>query len=465
MHAETNGGDVRDRVDDPEAWLAALVESSDDAIVAVRPDLTITTWNAGAEKLYGYPAQEMIGRSGRIIIPPERAQEEIDMQREVFAGRRVAHFETRRLRKDGTLVDVVLTTFPVFDEHGDIAGVSAIARDITDRKRAERELRESEARYRAIVESATDIVVGLSAEGLISALNPAFERILGHRRENWIGKSPLPLVHPDDISGAVEALDAALRGELAVPYEGRARTASGDYIVLETTTTTLFRDGEPNGLLSLSRDVTERSRSQQRFAALLEAAPDAMVVVNARGEMELVNRQAETMFGYSREELLGRTVEMLLSESERARHAQLRAEYLRDPGIRHMGSGLDLVVQRKDGTVFPADVALAPLKTDTGMVVTVAIRDMTQRRRREIAQTRQAADSAMELAQLTLRELEVLSLAAEGLTAAAVGMRLIVSTRTVESHLASAYRKLAVNTREQAVRKFQRLRQAGLPTT
>jgi PAS domain S-box-containing protein len=465
VHADTNGGDVRDRVDDPQAWLTALVESSDDAIISVAPDLTITTWNAGAEKLYGYPATEMIGRSGRIIVPPDRAQEEIQLQREVFAGQRVAHFESQRLRKDGTLVDVLVTTFPVFDEHGEIAGVSAIARDITDRKRAERELRDSEARYRAIVDSATDLVVGLSAEGLITALNPAFERVLGYRREDWIGKSPLPLVHPDDIPAAIEALDAALRGELAVPYEGRARTASGDYVVLETTTTTLYRDGQPNGLLSVSRDVTERSRSQQRFAALLEAAPDAMVVADAQGDIELVNRQAETMFGYSREELLGRQVEVLLSENELARHGLLRAEYLRDPGIRRMGSGLDLVLQRKDGTVFPADVALAPLQTETGLVVTIAIRDMTQRRRREIALTREAADSAMELAQLTLRELEVLSLAAEGLTAAAVGSRLIVSTRTVESHLASAYRKLGVNTKDQAVRKFRRLRQAGASAT
>lgn len=457
MRADTNGGDVRFRVDDPQAWLTALVESSDDAIVGVSPDLTIQTWNAGAEKLYGYPASEMLGRSGRIIIPPDRAEEEAELQREVFAGRRIAHFDTRRLRKDGTIVDVQLTVFPVIDDVGELAGVTTIGRDISDRKRAERELRESEARYRAVFDSATDIVGCLSTEGLITDLNPAFERLLGHRREDWIGKSPMPLLHPDDMAGAFDALESALSGQPQNPCAGRIRTARGDYVVIDSTTTPLYRDGKLMGLLSVSRDITERAKSQQRFAALLEAAPDAIVVVDADGVIELANQQVEAMFGYAREEVVGRPVEMLIPEASRDRHPGLRESYVAEPNVRLMRSGLDLTARRKDGTLVPVDIALAPLRTDSGIVVTAAIRDMTQRRRREIDLSRQAADSALELAQLTLRELEVLSLAAEGLTASSIASRLSLSTRTVESHLASSYRKLAVNSRDQAVEKFRRL--------
>ena len=465
MHADTNGGDVRFRVDDPQAWLTALVDSSSDAIVGVGPDFTIQTWNAGAEKLYGYPASEMIGRSGRIIIPPDRAQEETELQQEVLAGRRIAHIETRRLRKDGTIVDVLLTVFPVIDDEGEIAGVTAIARDISDRKRSERDLRESEARYRAVFESATDIVGCLSTEGLITTLNPAFEQVLGHRREDWIGKSPMPLLHPDDVGGAFDALESALRGDPPNPCEGRIRTATGDYIVIDTTTTPLYSDGKLVGLLSVSRDVTERARSQQRLAALLEAAPDAIVVVDARGIIELANRQVETLFGYTRDEIVGHPVEMLVPEASQERHPGYRSSYLAEPTAGLMRAGLDLTARRKDGTLVPVDITLAQLQTDTGTLVTASIRDMTHRRRREIDLTRKAADSATALAQLTLRELEVLSLAAEGLTASSIASRLTLSTRTVESHLASAYRKFHVNSREQAVRKFKQLQGGAQPPT
>jgi PAS domain S-box-containing protein len=454
VHADTNGGDVRDRVDDPQAWLTALVESSEDAIVGVAPDLTITTWNAGAEKLYGYPAREMLGRSGRIIIPPDRTEEEIELQRGVFAGQRVAHFETRRLRKDGTFVDVVLTVFPVVSEDGQLAGVTAIARDISARKRAERELRESEARYRAVFDSATDIVACLSTDGQITSLNPAFEHLLGHRREDWIGKSPLPLVHPDDVARAFDALEAALRGDPAVTYEGRARTAAGDYVVLDTTTTTLFRDGELSGLLSVSRDVTERSLRQRRHASLLASAPDALLVVDKTGRIELANHQAELMFGYQREELTSRPIRAVLPQ------------WPDDPYEMTSRAGfVEMQAQRRDGAIFPAEASLARMDAGDAVLVTASLRDLTDRRRREKDLTRQAANSALELAQLTLRELEVLSLAAEGLTASVIASRLTLSARTVESHLASGYRKLGVKSRDQAVAKFQRLRDTGMPTT
>src|SRR5579872_586965 len=129
--------------------LAAIVDSSDDAIVSKKLDGTITSWNKGAERLFGYSAQETIGQHITIIIPWERRDEEEDILRRLSHGERFDHFETVRRRKDGSTFDVSLTISPVRDSRGQVIGASKIARDISDRKRADRALRQSERRLAA----------------------------------------------------------------------------------------------------------------------------------------------------------------------------------------------------------------------------------------------------------------------------------------------------------------------------
>ncbi len=135
--------------------------------------------------------------------------------------------------------------------------------------------------------------------------------------------------------------------------------------------------------MSAVRDVSERSLAEQKFRALLESAPDAIVIVNGKGEIELVNSQTESLFGYARAELLGQPVEILLPEALRASHPKHRQRFFSNPGVRPMGVGLDLKGRRRDGSEFPVEISLSPLEGGGGSLVFGAIRDMTDRKRIE----------------------------------------------------------------------------------
>jgi len=169
--------------------LAAIVESSEDAIIG--KDLTgvILTWNRGAERLYGYSPEEVCGRSVSLLIPEHLADELPDILRRVRAGEPVQRHETVRRTKDGRLLDVAITVSPIADASGHVIGAATIARDITARKATERALRSSELRWRSIVESAVDGIVVIDELGQIESFNPGAERLFGHSEAELLGQN------------------------------------------------------------------------------------------------------------------------------------------------------------------------------------------------------------------------------------------------------------------------------------
>jgi two-component system sensor kinase FixL len=175
--------------DDAASILAAIVESCDDAIIGKDLAGVILSWNRGAQRMYGYSASEVIGRPVSLLIPDGYPDELVHILERISAGKRVEHYETRRLTKDGRIVDVSLTVSPIRDVSGQIVGASAIARDITARRQEDLALRTSEARWRAVVESAVDGIVVIDVQGTIEAFNPAAERLFGYPERDVIGRN------------------------------------------------------------------------------------------------------------------------------------------------------------------------------------------------------------------------------------------------------------------------------------
>ncbi|WP_017721225.1 PAS domain S-box protein [Kamptonema formosum] len=198
------GRDITERKQAEEqlSRLASIVESSDDAIVGKTLDGVIVSWNAGAEKIYGYAASEAIGRYSSVLAPPDHEDEMPQILERIQQGGRLEHYETLRLRKDGQIINVALTISPIFDATGSVTGVSTIARDITDRKRIEAALERLRHQNELILNSAGEGICGLDARGRITFVNPAASRMLGYEIKELLGE-PFPPEGGRCESGAV----------------------------------------------------------------------------------------------------------------------------------------------------------------------------------------------------------------------------------------------------------------------
>jgi PAS domain S-box-containing protein len=251
--------------------LAAIVESSDDAIMSCSLDGRFTSWNAGAERLFGYAAEEVVGRPISLLTPPDREGEALERLREVLDSGDVVHVETERRHKSGRAVEVAFTYSPVRDVAGEIVGVSAIGHDIGERKRAEDALRESEGKFRSFIETTQEWVWAVDEHGQHTYSNPAIERILGYRPDEMVGRDGVDLVHEEDRDRI-----PWLVGDRRVREEGwsglvlRWRHKDGSYRHLESAATPILDNGRLRGFRGTDRDVTERVRAEEERERLLE---------------------------------------------------------------------------------------------------------------------------------------------------------------------------------------------------
>ena len=268
------------------ALLAAIVDSSDDAIVSKKLDGTITSWNQSAERLFGYQ-KEVVGQNITLIIPWERRSEEEDILRRLASGERVEHFETVRRRKDATYLDVSLTISPIRDAAGRVVGASKVARDVSERKRIEAALRESEERFRAIVETTPECVKLVSADGTLLHMNtPGLEMVGARSADEVIGKNVYDLIAAEDRDRFKAFNESICRGERGslqfdiVGLEGKRRQ-------METHAAPLRNPDETVVHLAITSDISERKRaesllrrSEERFRALVTASSDVIYRMN-----------------------------------------------------------------------------------------------------------------------------------------------------------------------------------------
>jgi PAS domain S-box-containing protein len=285
---------ARRRAEQATAELAAMVESSDDAIIGKTLDGTITSWNAAAERLYGYSAEEAIGRSIALIVPPERPDELPSILARLSRGERVEHYETERVRRDGTRVAISATISPILDGSGTVIGASAISRNITDRRRIEEALQESEERYRGIVSQAAVAIARSDLGGTLLDANPGLCEMLGIAREEVIGRNYHDVIHSDDWPRAEAAIRALLSGgsnseSLDLRYNRRDRARDGECVWVRATISLIrSADGAPRSLVSVAIDVTQRRRTEATLRFLAEASESLSELVDHRGTLQKV---------------------------------------------------------------------------------------------------------------------------------------------------------------------------------
>jgi PAS domain S-box-containing protein len=250
--------------DESEALLAAIVDTSDDAIVSKTLEGVILSWNAGAERLFGYSAAEAVGQSINLIVPLHLRDEEVRILERLRCGERINHFETTRVRKDGELVDISVTVSPVRDSSGNVTGASKVARDITDRKRAEEKILASEQRYRAVVECQTEMLCRFAVDGTMLFVNEAYARALHMTADALIGRVFWDFI-PDEEHARIKSMLERLTVESPESrLENRFETAAGVRWTLWTNRALRFDEqGRAVELQSTGIDITERKTMEE----------------------------------------------------------------------------------------------------------------------------------------------------------------------------------------------------------
>jgi len=256
----------------------AIVESSQDAIISKNLDAVIVSWNAVAERMFGYTEAEAVGQPITILIPPELRDEENTILERLRAGEHIERYETIRVTKTGKYVDVSLTISPIKDLSGKLVGFSKIAHDITERKRAEEALRQSEMRYRKIVETTNEGVWLLDSTLHNSYVNRQMAEMLGYEPREMLGRSVFDFYFPEDVERKKQVLARRQQG-LREQIEERLRRKDGSELWVRLAATPVFKDnGEFDGALAMVSDITERKRaeaelreSEERFRLAAQA--------------------------------------------------------------------------------------------------------------------------------------------------------------------------------------------------
>lgn len=389
----SEGMSVMNEVESSNDIYRLMVEQTlDCALFVVDADGRVRTWNAGAERINGYRGTEIIGQHVSIFYLREDARNGKPEQ-ELLAAGTSGRFEDMgwRLRKDGTRFWAHVVISALRGEAGELLGFVEMTHDMSDQKQAQDELRRSEDRFHLVIEAAPAAMIMADRAGRITMLNLQAECLFGYSRDELLGQ-PVEMLIPE---------------RFRKPHQGHRRSffaaAKVRQMGHERDVFALAKDGTEfpvlihlspietaNGLAVLAAvtDITELkrkeeqlARGQERFRQLIEEAPNAWVLAGEDGRIEMVNWKAERLFGYPRDELQGRPVELLVPERFRKEHPSQRAGFFAHPRPRLMGKGRELFGLKRDGSEFPLEIALSPVETEEGRKVLAAAADITERKR------------------------------------------------------------------------------------
>jgi PAS domain S-box-containing protein len=375
-----------------------VVEAAPNAMIMASREGRITLVNAQTEKLFGYSRDELVGQPLEMLVPQRARALHPSLREGYYHEPKTRSMGVGRdlygLTRDGREVPIEIGLNPIETPEGLFVLASII--DITERKRADDSLRQSEDRFRQLVSGVRDYaILMLDARGVVASWNDGAARLKGYTEQEIIGRS-FSCFYPAEEAAAgkpeLELREAVERGRFE--DEGWRLRKDGSRFWANVILTPMHdRAGKLVGFSKVTRDMTERRRSEERFRLVVEAAPNAMIMVNPEGNITLVNAQTERLFEYTRAELIGQPIEMLVPQRIRERHPGLRDAYFSAPQTRTMGVGRDLYGLTKGGREVPIEIGLNPIESPDGVFVLASIIDITERKRQE-SRFRAVFDSA-----------------------------------------------------------------------
>ncbi|MCL5736254.1 MAG: PAS domain S-box protein [Actinobacteria bacterium] len=298
--------------------LAFIVDSSDDAIIGKTPEGTITSWNRAAAQMYGYTAEETIGKPISILASPDRPDEMDQILAKIRKGERIEHYETVRRRKDGQTLDVSLTVSPIHDAQGQLIGASSIGRDITGKKLAEQQIVATSEYVRSLIEASLDPLVTISPEGKITDVNEATVKVTGRARTELVGTDFSDyFTEPER---AREGYRQVFAAGYVTDYPLTIHHPNGRLTdVLYNASVYKDKKGNVLGVFAAARDVTAQRQAAQYARSLIEASLDPLVTISPEGKITDVNEATVDVTGLPREELIGTDFSDYFTEPENAR--------------------------------------------------------------------------------------------------------------------------------------------------
>jgi PAS domain S-box-containing protein len=380
--------------DDNEIYRLMVERTMDCAIFMLDVDGRVISWNAGAEQIEGYSAAAVLGRHLSVFYPSGDARSG-KPERELLAAAAQGRFEGEgwRLRNDGSRFWAHVVINAIRDEDSELLGFVNLTRDLTEQRRAQDELRRSEERFHNAIESAPNAMLMVNRGGRIEMLNLQAEVVFGYSRDELLGQR-IEMLLPERLRSG----HPGHRMSFFAEPKSRPMGAGRDLYALKKDGTEFpveiglspIETADGAIVLAAITDISDRKRkeeevrrSQKNFQRVVEGGPNAIILTSPDGRIEMLNLRTERLFGYPREELLGKPVEILVPERFRKQHPGLRAAFFDNPQPRPMGAGRDLYGLRKDGSEFPVEIALSPIETEEGLKVIAAIADITDRKQKE----------------------------------------------------------------------------------
>jgi two-component system CheB/CheR fusion protein len=396
--------EITDRVaaESRSRLLATILRDSNDAITVQELDGRITTWNRGAERMYGYSEAEALGMNIRNIVPPDRVAEVLELVKRIAAGEDIRPFETERLTRDGRRLDVSLTLTRVNDVAGRAVALSTTERDITagkcaaeelrqlnehlERRIAERtaELQRSEQEFHALADNVPALFSYLDAEQRYRYVNRRYEEHWRRPAAEIVGKTAEELLGPDNFAFARPHVEAVLAGRPAT-YEAKFEFADAPHTMQVHLVPDIRPNGRVQGFFTLVNDISELKQAEsairvreERLRIVLETAPDAILTIGGDGKILAFNQAAEAIFGYSAREAIGQHLRLLMlpPHREEQRGSLLRSLETRDST--RFGQRREILGRRKDGSTFPAELSVSQID-EQGLFVGIA-RDLSAQR-------------------------------------------------------------------------------------